>query len=158
MYMTTLTQCYVCDIYLLCVALVYFSYYVIVWLHHILFIYCTIDRLSEIYIYFIVYAITVVPNFPLSPIPHHLAPHSLRQSPNHCPCPWVMHVCSLATLFPMLYFTSPWLFCNYQFVLLNPLTSTPSPHTPFPSGNHQNILRIYDSVSVLLDCLFCCQI
>ena len=28
------------------------------------------------------------------------------------------------TLFPTLYFTSPWLFCNYLFVLLNPLTSS----------------------------------
>ena len=34
----------------------------------------------------------------------------------------VMHICSLATLFPMLYFTSPWLFCNYQFALFNPFT------------------------------------
>ena len=26
----------------------------------------------------------------------------------------------LLTTFPVLYFTSPWLFCNYQLVLLNP--------------------------------------
>ena len=28
----------------------------------------------------------------------------------------------LFTVFPLLYFTSPWLFCNYQSVLLNPFT------------------------------------
>ena len=28
----------------------------------------------------------------------------------------------LLTIFPMLYFISRWLFCNYQFVLLNPFT------------------------------------
>ena len=30
----------------------------------------------------------------------------------------------------------------------------PFPHTPLPSGNHQNTLHIHDSVSVLL-CLGC---
>ena len=43
-------------------------------------------------------------------------PHSLRQSPHHCSCPWVMHVSSLATPSTVLYFTSPWLFCNYLVV------------------------------------------
>ena len=40
----------------------------------------------------------------------------------------------------MLYFTSPWLFCNHQFVLLNPLTFHPFRHNQLPSGNHQNAL------------------
>lgn len=36
---------------------------------------------------------------------------------------------SLLTMFPMLYFTSLWLCCDYQFVLLNPFTffTHPSP-------------------------------
>ena len=54
-------------------------------------------------------------------------PSSLRQSPHHCPCPWVMHICSSATRFPMQYFISPWLFYNNQFVLLNPFTYPPDP-------------------------------
>ena len=58
--------------------------------------------------------------------------HSFRQSPHHCSCPWVMRISSLATLFPMLYFTSPWLFCNYLLVLPNPLTSSPIPPHPPP--------------------------
>ena len=81
-------------------------------------------------------------------------PYSLRQSPHHCSCPWVMHISSLASPFPVLYFTYLWLFYNYLFVLLNPLTSSPIPLTTLPSGNHQNTLCIHDSVSVLV-CLVC---
>ena len=36
----------------------------------------------------------------------HLAFPSLRQCQHHCPYPWVLHICSPATLFLMLYFTS----------------------------------------------------
>ena len=82
-------------------------------------------------------------------------PHSLRQFPHLCSCPWVMHIRSLASPFPALYFTSPWIFCNYLFVLLNPLTSSPTPYNPLLSGNHQNTPCIHDSVSVLLVCLVC---
>ena len=65
-------------------------------------------------LYFIDYAVTVVLIFPLSSLsPQH--PHSLRQSPHHCSCPWVMRVSSLAAPCPIPFFTSPWLFCNYLF-------------------------------------------
>ena len=80
-------------------------------------------------------------------------PHSLRQSPHHCLCPWITHISSLATPFLILYFISPWLFCNYLFVLLNPLTSSPILSFLLPSGNRQNT-HIHDSVSVLI-CLVC---
>ena len=88
-------------------------------------------------LYFIYYAVTAVPIFPpLPPSPSTL--YSLRQFPHHCSCPWVMGISSLASTFPILYFTSPWLFCNYQFVLLNPLISSPIPshHTSY-LANHQ---------------------
>ena len=62
---------------------------------------------------------------------------------------------SLATPFLILYFTSPWLFCNYLFILLNPLTFSSIPPSHLPSGNHQNALQIHDSVSVLFICLVC---
>ena len=76
-------------------------------------------------LYFIDYAITVVLIFPpLSPSTQH-HPHSLRQFPHNCSCPQIMRVSSVATPFPILHFTSPWLFCNYLFVLLNPFTSSP---------------------------------
>ena len=57
-------------------------------------------------------------------------PHSLRQSPHHCSCPWVICISSLATPCPILYFTAPWLFCNYLFVRPNSLTSSPIPPQP----------------------------
>ena len=60
----------------------------------------------------------------------------------------------LLTIFPMLYFISTWLFCNYQFILLNPFTFFTRPLILFPSGNHLSVLCIYESVSVLLVCIY----
>ena len=62
------------------------------------------------------------------------------------------------TIFPVLYFPSLWLFCNNQFVFLNLfILFCPSANAPcLLSGNHQKVLCICDSVSVLLVCLFCC--
>ena len=81
-------------------------------------------------------------------------PHSLRQSPHRCSCPWVMCISSLATPFLILYCTSPWLFCNYHLFLI-PSPLDPFPHTSLPSANLQNALCIQDSISVLLVCLVC---
>ena len=59
----------------------------------------------------------------------------------------------LLTVFPVLYFTSPWLFCNCHSVLLNPFfTKQPK---PFPSCNHEFFLYIYEFVSALPVYLFC---
>ena len=105
--------------------------------------------------YFIDYVLQLSQFFsPLSPSIYH-PPQWCRQSPHHCSCSWVMGISSLATPFPILYFTSPWLFCKYLFVLLNALTSSLIPPHPLPFGNHQNALCIDDSVSVLLVCLVC---
>ena len=90
---------------------------------------------------------------PCPPTPS--TPNSLRQSPHHCSCPWVMQISSSATPFPILYFTSTWQFCNYLFVLLNLLTSSTIPPHRIPSGKHQNALCIHDSVSTLLVGLVC---
>ena len=57
-------------------------------------------------------------------------PLSTHHSPdNHHTIVHVHGSCigSLATPFPILYFISPWLFYNYLFVLLKPLTSSPIP-------------------------------
>ena len=75
--------------------------------------------------------------------------HCLRQSPHHCSCPWVMHISFLATPFPILYCISPWLFCNYLFVLLNALTFSPTP--PHPS--HLATIKML-SVSMILSLFF----
>ena len=93
-------------------------------------------------LYFIDYAITVVLIFLLYPPPPS-TPYSLRQSLHNCSRPWVMCISYLAIPFAILYVTSSWLFCNYQFVILNPLTSSPIPlhlppiwqpskHSPYP--------------------------
>ena len=72
-----------------------------------------ISQNMVLFLNFIDYAITVVlifpPLLPSTQQPH----HSLRQSAQLCSCPWVMDISSLATPFPILYFTSPWLFSYY---------------------------------------------
>ena len=91
---------------------------------------------------FVYYAITIVPIW-LPLLTSNEYPQSLRQSPHHYSCPWVMCVSSLVTLFPILYFTSLWLFCNYLLVSLNPLTFSPIPLNTLLYGNHQNALCIH---------------
>ena len=50
-------------------------------------------------------------------------------------------------------FKSPWQFCDYQFVLLNPYHLFLLPHPiPLPSGNYQVVLCNYPSVSLCLSC------
>ena len=90
-----------------------------------------------------------------SPLPPSTQQPPLPQAiPHHCSCPWVMQVSSLASPFPTLYFISPWLFLTLCLYFLIPSPLHPFPHTPLPSGNHQNAFCIHDSVSVLL-CLVC---
>ena len=68
----------------------------------------------------------------------------------------------LLTIFPMLYLTFPWLFCNYQFVLLNSFTlftHLPSPCPIFrPVLQHPSPLTTTSSLSVSMSlfqlCLF----
>ena len=52
-------------------------------------------------------------------------------------------------------FTSPWLFCDYQFVLINPFSFSPSSSNTPSSGNNQSVLCIYESVSILFFHLYC---
>ena len=88
------------------------------------------DRASHVFFsfksYIVDYAVTDAISFPPMS-PSILNPSLLRQFPYLCWCPWVMCISSLAIPFPALYFMSPWLFCGYQFVLLNPLTSSQIP-------------------------------
>ena len=70
-------------------------------------------------VYFIDYAITVVPIFPpFPPLPSTALPSSSTYP--YCSCPWVMHVSSLASPFSILFLTPPCLFCTYQLCFLNP--------------------------------------
>ena len=47
------------------------------------------------------------------------------------------------TTFPVLHFTSPRLFCSYQLHFSISSTFSPSPSTPFPSGNPQFALFLF---------------
>ena len=57
------------------------------------------------------------------------------------------------TIFPVLYFMSPWLLYNYLFVFLNLFTFSPSPTTSLPSDNH-TVITLYLWVCFYFVCLF----
>ena len=107
---------------------------------------------SFLKIYFIDYAITVVPFSPLSPLP--CTPHP-PSFPHLSSCPWVIHISPLATPFPILFLTSPFLFCTCQFAILNPCTFPSLSPFRLSTDNPLNDPHFYDSVSVLLFCLVC---
>ena len=56
--------------------------------------------------------------FPFHPPPPN-STCSLWQSSHCSACPSILHICSLATIVLILCFLPLWLFCNYQFVLLD---------------------------------------
>ena len=76
-------------------------------------------------------------------------------TPSLCSCPWVMHVSSLASPFPILFLTSLCLFCIYHLYFLLPAPFPSFFPFPFPDDNPPNDLHAYDSVSVLVVCLVC---
>ena len=61
----------------------------------------------------------------------------------------------LSIIFSMLYFTSPRLFCSTNLYFLIPSPFLPFSPKPPSSCKCQNVPCIYESVSVLLLCLFC---
>ena len=77
-------------------------------------------------IYFIDYTITVAPIFSLCPPPSSTI-HSLWKCPLSS-CPWVMHISSLASPFPILFLTSPYFVpTNYASYSLYLFPNSPSP-------------------------------
>ena len=81
-------------------------------------------------IYFIDYAITVVPFFsPLySPLP--LPPRPTF--PHLSSGPWVIHILSLASPFPIRFLISPCLFCACHLCFLFPVPFPPFSPSPSP--------------------------
>ena len=68
-------------------------------------------------------------------------------------CPWVAHISSLAFPFPILFLTSPCLFCAYLFCFLLPVPFPPIYPLPLPADNAPCDLHFCDSVPILVACL-----
>ena len=81
-------------------------------------------------VYFIDHAITVVPFFSSPFFSSTLYPPTPTSS-----CPWVIHMSSLASLFPMLFLMSPCLFCAYQLCFLYPVPFSSILPPPLPHWN-----------------------
>ena len=101
------------------------------------------------------YVITVIPFFfPLSPSALHSTSlqHPLSSLSS---CAWVVHISSLFSPFPILFLTSPCLFCSYQLCFLFPELFPLFSPGPLPIDNPPYDFHFYDSVPVLVVCLVC---
>ena len=98
---------------------------------------------------FIDYAITVVPFPPFTPLhPAHSLPPTLLP---YSSCSWVIHICSLASTFPILFLPSPCLLSTYHLCYL---FSVPFPPLS-PADNPPCNLHFCDVVPVLVVGLVC---
>ena len=68
-------------------------------------------------------------------------------------CPWVTHISSLSSTFPILFLTSPCLFCTYHLCYLFPVPFPLFFSLPVPINNPPYDLHFCDSVPVLVVCL-----
>ena len=105
-------------------------------------------------IYFIEYALTVVPIFLPVP-PSTWYPPFHPSMPHLNSCPWVVHISYLASPFPILFLTSPCLFCTYHLCFLIPEPFLPFSLFPLPTDNLPCDLHFCDSVPILDFCLAC---
>ena len=93
--------------------------------------------------------LSFIPLLPVPPLP--------PSFPHLSSCPWVIHISSLASLFPILFLTSPCLFCAYQSCFLFPVPLPPfSPLPgPFLTDNSPGDLHFCVSLPILVVCLVC---
>ena len=106
-------------------------------------------------IYFIDYPITIVPSTPLySPLPCTPIPPAF---PLFSSCPWVIHISSLASTFPILFLISSCLSSTYHLCYLFSVPFPLLPPSHSATDNPPCDLHFCDSVPVLLVCLvhFC---
>ena len=93
------------------------------------------------------------PIFP--PLPGTLISSNITPLPALSSCPWVIHVSSLASTFPILFLTSPCLFCAYHLCFFFPVPFPPFSLSPLPTDNLPCDLHFSDSVPVLVVLLVC---
>ena len=100
----------------------------------------------------------------LSHFSFHLLPYALHCPPHPPPqhsfplslCPWFIHIRPLAFPFPILFLTTPCLFCTYHLCFLFPVPFLPFSTLHFPADViHPCDLYFCDSVPVLVVCLLC---
>ena len=86
---------------------------------------------------------------PAHPLPPTFPPYSS--------CPWVIHISSLASTFPILFLPSPCLFSTYYLCYLFSVPFPPLSPSQSPIDNPPCDLHFCGSVSVLVVCLafFC---
>ena len=70
-------------------------------------------------------------------------------------CPWVIHISSLASTFPILFLTSPCLFSTYHLCYLFSVPFLPLSPSHSPVDNPSCDLHFCGSVPVLVVCLVC---
>ena len=64
--------------------------------------------------------------------------------PHLSSCPWVLHINSLASPFPILFLTCPYLFFIYQLCFLTPVPFLPFSSFSLAADNPPNDLHSYD--------------
>ena len=102
---------------------------------------------------FIDYAITVVPFPSLHSTPS--CTHPPSRIPPYSSCPWVIHINSLASTFPVLFLPSPCLFSTYHLCYLFSVPFPPLSPSYSPVDNSPCDLHFCDSVPDLVVCLVC---
>ena len=86
-------------------------------------------------------------------IPLCLAPTFPPAFPHLSSCPWVIHITSLATTFPILYLHSPCLFSAYHLCYLFSVPVPPLSPSQSPVDNSPCDLHFCGYVPVLVVCL-----
>ena len=65
-------------------------------------------------------------------------------------CPWVVHISSLTSPFPIQFLTSPCLFCACHLCFLFPVPFPPFSHLPLSADNPPCDLYFCESVPILV--------
>ena len=112
---------------------------------------------SNFYFIFLIYLLIMLlqlshfppftPLHPAHPIPPTFPPYSS--------CPWVIHISSLASTFPILFLTLPRLFSTYHLYYLFSVPFPPLSPSHSPVDYPPYDLHFGGSVPVLLVCLDC---